>query len=171
MLTVLQKSKNAEEAKLAKSIDKLFLWNGKPGVKPLPPLRPLTDAEQAQFTQGKQLYTFTCATCHQGHGRGQAGVAPPLVDSDWVLKSDDRLVRIVLQGVAGPITVNGQKHDLEMPALVGFNDDQVASILTYIRREWDHRGEPVKAATVKAIRAATADRVEPWTEPELLKLK
>ena len=88
-------------------------------------------------------------------------MAPPLVDSDWVLKSDDRLVRIVLQGVAGPITVNGQKHDLEMPALVGFNDDQVASILTYIRREWDHRGEPVKAATVKAIRAATADRVDP----------
>ena len=171
MLTVLQKSKNAEEAKLAKSIDKLFLWNGKPGVKPLPPLRPLTDAEQAQFTQGKQLYTFTCATCHQGHGRGQAGVAPPLVDSDWVLKSDDRLVRIVLQGVAGPITVNGQKHDLEMPALLGFNDDQVASILTYIRREWDHRGEPVNASTVKAIRAATADRVDPWTEPELLKLK
>lgn len=171
MLTVLQKSKNKEEAKLANSIDKLFLWNGKPGVKPLPPLRPLTDAEQAQFTQGKQLYTFTCATCHQGHGRGQAGVAPPLVDSDWVLKSDDRLVRIVLQGVAGPITVNGQKHDLEMPALVGFNDDQVASILTYIRREWDHRGEPVKAATVKTIRAATAGRVDPWTEPELLKLK
>ena len=57
-----------------------------------------------------------------------------------------------------------------MPALVGFNDDQVASILTYIRRG-DHRGEPVKAATVKAIRAATADRVDPWTEPELLKLK
>ena len=131
----------------------------------------MTDAEQAQFTQGKQLYTFTCATCHQGHGRGQAGVAPPLVDSDWVLKSDDRLVRIVLQGVAGPITVNGQKHDLEMPALVGFNDDQVASILTYIRREWDHRGEPVKVATVKNIRAATAGRVDPWTEPELLKLK
>jgi len=171
MLTVLQKSKNEEEAKLAKSIDKLFLWSGKPGVKPLPPLRPLTDSEQAQFTMGKQLYTFTCATCHQGHGRGQAGVAPPLVDSDWVLKSDERLVRIVLQGVAGPITVNGQKHDLEMPALVGFNDDQIASILTYIRREWDHRGEPVKSASVKAIRAATANRVDPWTESELLKLK
>jgi len=88
-----------------------------------------------------------------------------------VLKSDERLVRIVLQGVAGPITVNGQKHDLEMPALVGFNDDQIASILTYIRREWDHRGEPVKSASVKAIRAATANRVDPWTESELLKLK
>ena len=171
MLTVLQKSKNKEEAKLAKSIDKLFLWSGKPGVKPMPPLRPLTDAEQGLYTQGKQLYTFTCATCHQGHGRGQAGVAPPLVDSNWVLKSDERLVRIVLQGVVGPITVNGQKHDLEMPALIGFNDDQVASILTYIRREWDHRGEPVTPAKVKAVRSATADRTDPWTEPELLKLK
>ena len=171
MLTKLQKSKYPEEAKLANSIDKLFLWKGKPGVKPLPPLRPLTEPEQTLFDQGKQFYTFTCAACHQGHGRGQAGVAPPLVDSDWVLKSDERLVRIVLQGLVGPINVNGQKHDLEMPALVGFNDDQVAAILTYIRREWDHRGEPITPDKVSSIRAATSERIDPWTEPELLKLK
>ena len=171
MLSKLQKSKYPEEANLANSIDKLFLWKGKPGVKPLPPLRPLTDSEQILFTQGKQFYTFTCAACHQEHGRGQAGVAPPLVDSDWVLKSDERLVRIVLQGLAGPITVNGKKHDLEMPALVGFNDDQIAAILTYIRREWDHRGEPINSEKIKAIRTATSKRVEPWTAPELLKLQ
>ena len=171
MLGKLQKSKYPEEAKLAKSIDKLFLWKGKPGVKPLPPLRPLNDTEQALYTQGKQFYTFTCAACHQGHGRGQAGVAPPLVDSDWVLESDERLVRIVLQGLTGPITVNGKKHDLEMPALVGFNDDQVAAILTYIRREWDHRGEPITPKKVQNIRTATSKRIDPWTAPELLKLK
>ena len=102
------KSKNAEEAKLAKSIDNLFLWNGKSGVKPLPPLRPLTDAEQAQFTQGKQLYTFTCATCHQGHGRGQAGVAPPLVDSTGCSRAMIASCGSCCRGVAGPITVNGQ---------------------------------------------------------------
>ena len=94
-----------------------------------------------------------------------------MVDSDWVLKSDDRLVRIVLQGLVGPITVNGQKHDLEMPALVGFNDDQIAAILTYIRREWDHRGEPITPDKVSGIRAATSKRVDPWTAPELLKMK
>ena len=76
-----------------------------------------------------------------------------------------------LQGLAGPITVNGKKHDLEMPALVGFNDDQIAAILTYIRREWDHRGEPINSEKIKAIRTATSKRVEPWTAPELLELQ
>jgi len=51
-----------------------------------------------------------------------------------------------------------------------FSDDQIAAVLTYIRREWGQTGTPVDAATVKAVRAATADRTRPWTNDELTAL-
>jgi hypothetical protein len=46
----------------------------------------------------------------------------------------------------------------------------LASVLTYVRREWDQTGAPVDPATVKAIRESTAGRMRPWTDDELLAL-
>jgi mono/diheme cytochrome c family protein/glucose/arabinose dehydrogenase len=168
-LATLSKSPNA--SKLAKFSDRL-VWPGKPGVKPEPPLRPLTAVEQARFDNGRVLYETTCAACHQPHGFGQDGLAPPLVDSEWVLGSQQRLVRIILHGALGPMTVKGQKVDLEMPGLRDtFDDEQIASILTYIRREWEHTADPIAPASVKSIREATAKRGAGWSQEELLKLK
>ena len=90
------------------------------------------------------------------------GLAPPLVDSEWVLGSEQRLVRIVLHGLPGPLKVNGRSWHLDMPSMGMFDDEQIAGILTYIRREWDHGGAPVQPATVKKIRAETAKRQEAW---------
>jgi mono/diheme cytochrome c family protein len=57
-----------------------------------------------------------------------------------------------------------------MPAMNFFNDEQIAAILTYIRREWDHQADPVSAETVARIRAAVSTRQDAWTEAELLKI-
>jgi mono/diheme cytochrome c family protein len=46
-------------------------------------------------------------------------------------------------------------------------DDQIAAVLTYIRREWGQTGSPVDAALVKETRAATQGRSKPWTDAEL----
>ena len=97
------------------------------------------------------------------------GLAPPLADSEWVLGSDKRLIRIVLNGVRGSLRVNGRVFKLDMPSMRAFTDDQLAAILTYIRREWDNTGDPVTPAAVKSIRAATADRQDAWTQTELSK--
>jgi mono/diheme cytochrome c family protein len=51
-----------------------------------------------------------------------------------------------------------------------FTDDQIAAVLTYIRREWGQNGSPVLPANVKATRALTAGRSRPWTNDELLAL-
>jgi mono/diheme cytochrome c family protein len=51
-----------------------------------------------------------------------------------------------------------------------FDDNQLAAILTYIRREWDNNAAPVSASTVKSIRDATATRQDAWTQTELKKL-
>jgi mono/diheme cytochrome c family protein len=47
------------------------------------------------------------------------------------------------------------------------NDDQSASVLTYVRREWGQAGSPVEPATVSSVRTQTANRNRPWTDAEL----
>jgi mono/diheme cytochrome c family protein len=134
-------------------------------------VRPLSPEEQQWFDQGKELYAISCGACHQPHGNGQEGLAPPLTGSEWVLGSEQRLIRIALHGLMGPITVKDQRWELIMPGLGIFEDQQIAGILTYIRREWGNTADPVKPETVKAVRDQHAERVDLWTEAELLKLE
>ena len=152
-------------------IRSLITWPGQPDYQEEAPPVPLTKEELALFDGGKTLFEATCAQCHQPHGLGQEGLAPPLVDSEWVLGSDRRLARIALHGAHGKLEVKGRAYDMDMPAFgAAFTDEQVASILTYIRRNWDHGAAPVSPDTIKAVRSETAKREEAWTQAELLKI-
>ena len=168
----LAKLKSGIPKESRKSVDKLaslIVWPGKPGYKPEPEPTPLTAEEQARFALGKTLFAGTCAACHQLHGLGMEGLAPPLADSEWVLGTEQRLIRIVLNGLRGPIQVSGRSFRLDMPSMRAFDDNQLAAILTYIRREWDNTGAPVSASTIKSIRDATSSRQDAWTQTELKK--
>lgn len=126
---------------------------------------------------GKRSYEQVCATCHQLTGQGVAGVYPPLVGADWVNGSPDRLVRILLHGLKGPLTVNGQSYGAAaMPAFgkvpgsgYNWNDDRIAAVLTYIRQEWGNQAAAITPEQVSAILAQEGARKE-WSEEELLKL-
>ncbi len=131
---------------------------------------PLSPEDQKHFEAGKGVYEATCLACHQQHGMGQEGLAPPLVGSEWVSGSDQRLARIVLNGLRGPIKVKKQVYELDMPSLGVLEDQQIADALTYVRREWGHEFAPVPVATVKKVRDENAKREDSWTEAELLKL-
>lgn len=135
-----------------------------------PPVRPLSPEQQARFEAGKELYAVVCGACHQPHGNGQEGLAPPLANSEWATGSEERLIRISLQGLRGPVKVNGKTFQLEMPAMAVLEDEQIAAVLTYIRREWGNAAAPVEPKSVAKIRADTAKRDEAWTEAELFKL-
>lgn len=131
---------------------------------------PLTSEQKRRYAEGRTLFEATCLACHQQHGLGQPGLAPPLVGSEWVAGSDRRLIRIVINGLRGPIRVKGETFELDMPALGILDDEQIASVLTYVRREWGHAFDPVEPATVKAVREETADREDAWTMADLLKV-
>ena len=116
--------------------------------------------EQQLFAAGKEIYGALCAVCHQPDGRGRDKVAPALAGSELALAPAAIPVRIMLHGKRGPANV--------MPALgTLLSDDQIAAVLTYIRREWGQTGSAVDAATVKEIRALTTGRARPWTAEEL----
>jgi mono/diheme cytochrome c family protein len=58
---------------------------------------------------------------------------------------------------------------MEMPAVTFFTDEQLAALLTYVRREWQNDGTAVKVAEVAKVRAQIAGRTTPWTAGELMK--
>jgi mono/diheme cytochrome c family protein len=132
-------------------------------------VKPLNEAEKALFEKGHTVYNTICFACHQPSGLGLPGLAPTLVGSDWVTGPADRLVRIVLQGLTGPIEVNGTKWQLEMPAVTHLSDEELAAVLTYVRREWENDGTPLTPTEITATRAKISGRTTAWTASELQK--
>ena len=132
------------------------------------------DTGPVQLTRaqlGKQIYLTNCATCHQPNGMGVPGAFPPLAESEWVTGTEERLVRIVLHGLQGPITVKGNEYNNVMAPLGAvLKDEQIANVLSYIRQEWGNTAPDVEPATVVRIRADTASHSGYWTAAELLKI-
>ena len=87
-----------------------------------------------------------------------------------MLGPPDRSIRIILNGLTGPITVGGVTWRLEMPPLGALPDETIAAILTYIRREWEHTAGAVETASVTKIREQEKGRMMMWTELELKNL-
>jgi mono/diheme cytochrome c family protein len=173
-LEKLRKSPNAKLAAAAEGLAKQLIWPGKDG-KPLPVPPPLSARDRTLYDLGRKEYLALCAACHHPAGYGDAGKGPALLDSEW-LDNPERLVRLVLQGVRGPITVNGEAFNrdsaLEMPGMyMALDDEKIAGILTFVRREWRDGATAIEPATVRRIRAATAGRTDQWTEQELLTIK
>jgi mono/diheme cytochrome c family protein len=168
LLAVQRSAQGALKEKIADALSAVH-WPGQPGYTPPPPPPPLSAEEQARFERGREVYARTCIACHKPDGFGQEGLAPPLVDSEWVLGPPGRITRIVLNGLSGPVTVEGRTYALDMPSLGSLSDDEIASALTYVRREWEHGASPVSPEQVRAIRATP--RPTAWTERELMKVK
>lgn len=158
-------------AKVLSNTTARIAWPGKPGAPEPPKIVPLTEAQTALFEKGRVTYTTLCAACHQPHGFGLDGLAPPLVDSEWVLTKPDVPARIVMHGLVGPLKVGSRTWNLAMPPLMQLKDEEVAGVLTYIRREWDHNASPVDTKFITELRAKYKDRFIPWTADDLKKPK
>lgn len=132
---------------------------------------PRSEAD-ALLARGRLVYNTYCTACHQPNGRGVAGQFPPLAGSDWVLtEGPNRIIRIVLDGLQGPITVNGNVYNnVMLPWRDQLSDEDIAAVVTYVRgnKEWGNTAGPALPAQVKAIRAATASHGTYWTAQELL---
>ena len=99
--------------------------------------RPLPAELAAQFAAGTVVYSEYCGTCHGNDGTGLPAIAPPLVRSQWALQDPDPLVRLVLDGMSGPVPVDGTMYDVPrisgvMPGIrsIAVTDEQIADVLT-----------------------------------------
>lgn len=99
-----------------------------------------------------------CATCHQASGQGLPNLYPPIDGSLWTTGNEDRLIRMVLDGMHGTIEVKGKRcSSPPLPPMTGFrhllNDDEIAAVLTYVRNSWSNRAKPIDAKHVATMRA------------------
>jgi mono/diheme cytochrome c family protein len=117
---------------------------------------------------GKLVYAQNCQQCHQANGMGIAGQFPPLVGSEWVTGSEKRLAMILLKGLQGPFTVNGQSYNGAMPAWEKtLTDKKISQVLTYIRSEWGNAAGEILPEQMASARKEFAARTEPWTQADL----
>jgi mono/diheme cytochrome c family protein len=132
---------------------------------------PAADPVAAPVAQadGQRVYSQTCSACHQTTGLGIPGAFPPLAGSEWVTGDKGRLVRIVMHGLTGLVTVAGEEYEGMMPPWGGtLGDPEIAAVATYVRSSWGNKADAVTAAEVTAIRQQSAGRSAPWTVEELM---
>jgi nitrite reductase (NO-forming) len=142
-----------------KEVDSVYL-----GDRAEPNLKAVSTAAKAhaagtltrdeQIAAGRQLFTGTCSVCHQANGEGLKGVFPPLAGSDYIAQDPKRIVRTILHGLSGKVTVNGTDYDSVMPPMNQLTDDEVANIATFVLNSW---GNPGGLATKDEAAAARAE--------------
>ncbi|MFT5522938.1 MAG: mono/diheme cytochrome c family protein/glucose/arabinose dehydrogenase, partial [Pirellulaceae bacterium] len=122
---------------------------------------------------GKTTFTTLCITCHGPDGKGLPSpdkkdlmLAPPLAGSPRVVGHKERLTRILLNGLIGPVDDKTFSAGLMLP--MGANDDQwIADVANYVRNTWENKAPLVEASDVKRIREESKSRIGPWTLREL----
>ncbi|MEX1239882.1 MAG: c-type cytochrome [Cyclobacteriaceae bacterium] len=110
------------------------------------------DNLQKNLAKDQKLYNTFCGTCHQQNGKGARGRMPPLAVTDWVTGDKKRLISIALNGLQGPIDVNGESYNSVMPPHNYLGDDDLATILTYIRKNFGNKASAVSPEEVSAVR-------------------
>lgn len=121
-------------------------------IDQMEPPRASTPEERVAF--GERVYAQNCVACHQAEGQGIPGAIPPLAASDFLNADEARAVDVIVNGLDGPITVNGESFNSIMPAL-GLSNDDVANVLTYIYSQWGNAGSVVLPQEVTTVREQT----------------
>ena len=124
-------------------------------------------ADAETLKRGAAVYARTCIACHQPTGKGLPPVFPSISETPIIVGNPELPVKFILQGLMGPITVNGTTFNSMMPPVAGVTDQDIADVLTYVRQRFGNKGNPVTVTQVKAIHDANAARTTPWTTAEL----
>ncbi len=104
--------------------------------------------EESLGLDGLQLFSETCAACHQPSGEGIPGAFPPLAGSQIVNNPDPNiLIQIILSGYdARP----------EFGAMPGFadllTDEEIAAIANHERSNWGNQAPAISPEQVSEIR-------------------
>jgi mono/diheme cytochrome c family protein len=107
----------------------------------------------ASASDGGAVYVANCSSCHQTNGQGAPGAFPPLAGNPTVTGNPVAVIAIVKNGLDGRVVVNGQAYSGIMPRWKGvLSDDQIASVITYIRSSWKNHASGVSVAQAQAVK-------------------
>ena len=106
----------------------------------------------AELQAGKAVYDQFCQACHMADGAGVSGMNPPLAGTDWVLGDKERIIKVILNGLSDPVEINGEIYQNVMAAHNFLNDQQVADVLTYVRKSFGNNASEITATEVQTVR-------------------
>lgn len=103
---------------------------------------------------GERIFNHYCMPCHQSNGEGIRDVFPPLAKSDYLMEDVDRAIGIIINGLSGPITVNGKEYNSVMiPRPI--NDEEIANVMNFVLNSWGNSyPKQLTPADVGKIRAS-----------------
>lgn len=103
---------------------------------------------------GKTVYDSYCLPCHMSNGKGAPGMNPPLTGTKWVLGNKERLIKVVLQGLSEPVEIKGEIYQNVMASHAFLSDQQVADVLTFVRKSFGNNASVVETSEVSEVRAS-----------------
>jgi len=134
----------------------------------------LSGTERDLFIKGKEIYSRDgyCITCHQPDGRGlTASGFPPIANSHWVEGNEERLIKLVLKGLQGPMEVLGTRYsgDVPMTPFEGMlTNEEIAAVLTYVRNSFGNRADVITPGKVGQVRMMIKNKEGFYSPSELL---
>lgn len=134
-----------------------------------PPAAKLSDSA----TRGREIYQTLCTACHGPDGQGMKvdakPLAPDLTKSQWLAHPGDggAPARILLHGLTGPINGVTYGEGIMPPLADVYDDEQIASVLSYVGETWHGWKKPITKETIQSVRAENKARKTPWTVEEL----
>lgn len=136
-----------------KTVDAIYLPEGQ-AIQPISmdqKKAPAPTNFEERMKAGAIVYKTNCAACHQENGQGIPNAFPPIAKSDYLMADKKRSIKIVKHGLEGAITVNEKTYNSTMPAL-GLSDDDIASVLTFVRNSFGNKGDAVTVDEVKSVK-------------------
>lgn len=111
--------------------------------------------DKGAMERGKKVYNIYCLSCHAADGSGMANLNPPLIKTPGVTGNKTTLINVILKGMDSHKEINGQVYTNTMAPLDYLTDQQIADVLTYIRKSFGNKASGVTPNEVKAVRAKT----------------
>lgn len=122
------------------------------------PAKELPFDTKTLVNQGTKVYAQQCADCHGKDGKGIVGVYPPLDGNSSVNEPTGiNAIRVVLLGGFPPVTAGNPRPYSMPPFAQSLNDNDVASVVSYIRQAWSNKASPVRADDVGKYRHTPVD--------------
>ena len=107
------------------------------------------------MADGAAVFESNCAFCHQAGGVGVPGQFPRLAGRIGAIAANPQgkkfLPQVLLGGMSGRISVDGEQVLGIMPAFDTLSDDDIAALLTHLTG-LDHAAVPYTADEIKQVR-------------------
>ena len=103
--------------------------------------------------RGQNVYNQACLVCHQVNGSGVPMMYPPIQESEIIAGDHEKLIKLVLEGMSGPIEIKGEQYNSTMPPQKDIlNDQQISDLLTFLRRSFGNSADAISEKEVARIR-------------------